>query len=206
MAAAKLACYCDVFCDDHAFSVEEAYTVLTAAVRNGLGLRVHADQFKSGNGAVMASILGAATADHLEAIEDEDIHHLWTAGTQPVLLPGSVFALGRTQYPPARKMIDAGLAIVVATDFNPGSSPIASMPFILSLACLQMNLTPAEALTAATINAAWSLGLGNWKGSLETGKDADFLIHEFRDFRKLTYYIAAPFRPRVFIAGREVIS
>ncbi|MFZ1085386.1 MAG: imidazolonepropionase [Terracidiphilus sp.] len=205
VAAAKLAQYCDVFCDEAAFTVQEAYTVLTAAVRHGLGLRVHADQFKSGNGAVMASILGAATADHLEAIEDEDLHHLWTAGTQPVLLPGSVFALGRTQYPPARKMIEAGLAIVVATDFNPGSSPIASMPFVLSLACLQMGLAPAEALTAATINAAWSLGLGHRKGSLETGKDADFLIHELGDYRELAYYIAAPFRPRVFIAGREVV-
>jgi imidazolonepropionase len=205
VAAAKLARYCDVFCDDHAFTVQEAYTIFTAAIQNGLGLRVHADQFKSGNGAVMASILGAATADHLEAIEDEDIHHLWTAGTQPVLLPGSVFALGRTQYPPARKMIEAGLAIVLATDFNPGSSPIASMPFVLSLACLQMGLSPAEALTATTINAAWSLGLGNRTGSLETGKEADFLIHEVCDYRELAYYIAAPMRPRVFIAGREVM-
>jgi imidazolonepropionase len=204
VAAAGLARYCDAFCDDSAFTVEETRIVLTSAIRNGLGLRVHADQFKSGSGAVMASILGAATADHLEAIEEEDLQHLWTAGTQPVLLPGSVFALSRTQYPPARKMVDAGLAIVVATDFNPGSSPITSMPFILSLSCLQMRLTPAEALTAATINAAWSLGQGNRTGSLETGKQADFLIHEFKDYRELAYYIAAPSRPRVFIAGREV--
>lgn len=204
VAAAGLARFCDVFCDDCAFTVEEAYTVLTAAVRNGLGLRVHADQFRSGSGAVMASILGAATADHLEAIEDEDLRHLWTAGTQPVLLPGSVFALGRTHYPPARKMVDARLAIVVATDFNPGSSPIASMPFVMSLACLQMGLTPAEALTAATINAAWSLGVGERVGSLESGKQADFLIHEFGDYRELAYFIAAPARPRVFIAGTEV--
>jgi imidazolonepropionase len=205
VAAAGLARYCDVFCDESAFTVQEAYKVLTAAIENGLGLRVHADQFKSGNGAVMASILGAATADHLEAIEDEDIYHLWTAGTQPVLLPGSVFALGRTQYPPARKMVEAGLAIVVATDFNPGSSPIASMPFVLSLASLQMGLLPAEALTAATINAAWSLGMGNRIGSLETGKQADLLIYECGDYRELAYYIAAPIRPRVFIAGREVM-
>ena len=204
VAAAKLARYCDAFCDDHAFTVDEAYTVLTAAVRNGLELRVHAEQFRSGTGAVMASILGAATVDHLEAIADEDLFHLWTAGTQPVLLPGSVFALNRTQYPPARKMIEAGLAIVLATDFNPGSSPVPSMPFILSLACLQMRLSPAEALTAATINAAHSLGLGAETGSLEAGKQADFLIHEFTDFRELAYFIAAPARPRVFVAGREV--
>jgi imidazolonepropionase len=106
-------------------------------------------------------------------------------------------------------MVEQGLAIVVATDFNPGSSPITSMPFILSLACLNMALTPAEALTAATINAAWSLqsknlDLGNRVGSLETGKQADFLIHEFSDYRELAYFIAAPATPRVFIAGREV--
>jgi imidazolonepropionase len=204
VAAAKLARYCDAFCDDHAFTVQEAHTVLTAAKRNGLGLRVHAEQFKSGSGAVMASILGAATADHLEAIEDEDLHHLWTAGTQPILLPGSVFALGRDRYPPARKMVERGLGIVLATDFNPGSSPVASMAFILSLACLEMRLTPAEALTAATFNAACSLGMGDRVGSLEAGKEADFLIHEFTDYRELAYFIAAPFRPRVFIAGNEV--
>ena len=206
VAVAKLAQYCDAFCDDHAFTVDECRTVFHSAIRHGLGLRIHAEQFRSGTGAVLASIMGAATADHLEAIEEEDIFHLWTAGTQPVLLPGSVFALSRTQYPPARKMIEAGLGIVLATDFNPGSSPVPSMPFMLSLACLQMGLTPAEALTAATINAACSLGLGNEIGTLETGKQADFLIHECTDYRELAYFIAAPLRPRVFIAGREVAA
>ena len=204
VAALNLARFCDAFCDDHAFTVEEVYTVLTAAVQHGLGLRVHAEQFRSGTGAVMASILGADTVDHLEAIADEDLYHLWTAGTQPVLLPGSVFALSRTAYPPARAMIDRRLAIVLATDFNPGSSPIPSMPFIMSLACLYMALTPAEALTAATVNAAWSLGLGDTLGSLEFGKQADLLIHEFADYRELAYFVAAPACPRVFAAGREV--
>jgi imidazolonepropionase len=203
-AATGAARYCDAFCDDHAFMVDETRAVLTAAKRNGLGLRLHAEQFRPGTGAALAAELGAATADHLETVTEETPALLCDAGVQPVLLPGSVFALGRTQYPPARKMVEMGLAIVLATDFNPGSSPVASMPFMMSLACLQMGLLPAEARTAATINAAWSLGMGDQVGSLETGKQADFLIHEFTDYRELAYFIAAPARPRVFIAGREV--
>ncbi|HXR38886.1 MAG TPA: imidazolonepropionase [Terracidiphilus sp.] len=204
VAAQKLARYCDAFCDDHAFTVDECRTVLTAARRHGLGLRIHAEQFRAGTGAALAAELGAVTADHLETVTDETLVGLRTAGVQPVLLPGSVFALGRTHYPHARAMLDAGLAIVLATDFNPGSSPVPSMPFMLSLACLEMALTPAEAITAATINAACSLNLGAEIGSLEPGKQADLLIHECADYRELAYFIAAPIRPRVFIAGREV--
>jgi imidazolonepropionase len=204
VAALGLANYCDSFCDDHAFTVDECRTVLTAAKHHGLGLRIHAEQFRPNTGAALAAELDAATADHLETVIEEALHQLRAAGVQPVLLPGSVFALSRTNYPPARKMVELGLAIVLATDFNPGSSPVPSMPFMLSLACLQMRLSPAEALTAATINAAHSLGLGSSIGSLEPGKQADFLIHEFTDYRELAYFIAAPNRPRVFIAGREV--
>jgi imidazolonepropionase len=204
VAASKLAGFCDAFCDDHAFTVDESRIVLEAAHRHGLRLRIHAEQFRAGTGAALAAELHASTADHLETATEQTLHALSKSGVQPVLLPGSVFALGRSEYPPARKMIELGLAVVLATDFNPGSSPIASMPFILSLACIEMQLTPAEALSSATINAAWSLGLGNRTGSLETGKDADFLIHEFADYRELPYFIAAPLRPRVFIAGSEV--
>ena len=206
VAALKLVRFCDAFCDDHAFSVDEARRVLTAGRSHGMGLRVHAEQFRPGTGAALAAELGAATADHLEAVTAETLGLLREAGVQPVLLPGSVFALGRAQYPPARKMIEMGLGMVLATDFNPGSSPVASMPFILSLACLQMHLTPAEALAAGTINAAWSLGLGDRIGSLEAGKEADFLIHEFTDYRELAYFIAAPLQPRVFIAGEEMTA
>jgi len=131
VAAAGLARYCDAFCDDHAFTVEESRTVLTAARRHGLGLRVHAEQFRPGTGAALAAELGAATADHLEVVDTEAMARLRVAGVQPVVLPGSVFALGRTHYPPAREMIEQGLGIVLATDFNPGSSPVASMPFVL---------------------------------------------------------------------------
>ncbi len=204
VAREQLARFCDAFCDDHAFTVEETRQVLTAAQRLGLGLRIHAEQFRPGTGAVLAAELGAATADHLETIDDATIAQLARAGVQPVLLPASVFCLSRTQYPPARRMIDAGLAVVLATDFNPGSAPAPSMAFTLSLACLQMRMTPAEALTAATLNAAHSLGLAHEIGSLEPGKRADFLLHEIADYRELAYFAAAPLRPRVFISGREV--
>jgi imidazolonepropionase len=200
----KLARFCDVFCDDHAFTVEETRKVLTAARAHGLELRVHVEQFRPGTGATLAAELHARTADHLETATADTLHALRAAAVQPVLRPGSVFALGRTAYPPTRAMVEHGLAIVLASDFNPGSSPIPSMPFIVSLACLYMGLTPAEALTAATVNAAWSLGLGDSIGSLETGKQADFLIHEFSDFREIAYFIAAAELPRVFIAGRDV--
>jgi imidazolonepropionase len=203
VAAAGLARYCDAFCDDHAFTVEECRIVLTAARAHGLGLRIHAEQFRPGTGAALAAELGAVTADHLETVTEETLAALKRAGVQPVLLPGSVFCLHRTEYPPARAMVAAGLGIVLATDFNPGSSPAASMPFMMSLGCLQMALTPAEVLTAATINAAYSLGVGAEIGSLETGKQADLLIHEISDYRELAYFAAAPLRPRVFIAGEE---
>jgi imidazolonepropionase len=204
VAAQKLAQFCDAFCDDHAFTVEETRQVLTAARAHGLELRLHADQFRSSTGSALAAELHARTADHLETATAETLHALRAAGVQPVLLPGSVFALARTVYPPARTMVECGLPIVLATDFNPGSSPIPSIPLILSLACLYMALSPAEALTASTINAAWSLGLGVSIGSLESGKQADLLIHEFTDYRELAYFTATPERVRVFIAGREV--
>ena len=121
---------------------------------------MHADQLSDSGGAVLAAELRAATADHLEHTSARGILALQAAGVQPVLLPGSVYALGSSRYPSAREMIEAGLAVVLATDFNPGSSPTASMPMILSLACTQMKMTPAEAITAATINAAHSLGRG----------------------------------------------
>jgi imidazolonepropionase len=204
VAELKLAAYCDAFCDDHAFTVEETRVVFAAAQQYGLRLRVHAEQFRPGTGADLAAELGAATADHLEMVTEETLLRLKVANVQPVVLPGSVFALGRTNYPPARKMVEMGLALVLATDFNPGSSPVASMPFMMSLACLQMGLSPAEALSAATINAAYSLDMGDRVGSLEVGKQADLLIHEFEDYRELAYFIAAPARPRVLIGGREV--
>lgn len=200
----KLAQYCDVFCDEHAFTVEEARRVMTCAKQAGLGLRMHVEQFMADGGAALAAELGASTADHLECTDAAGIEALRRAGVQPVLLPASVFCLSRGEYPNARAMIEAGLAPVIATDFNPGSSPSPSMPFVLTLASLYMKMLPAEGIVASTINAAASLGLADEIGSLEPGKRADFQILECKDYRELAYYVGAPWRPRVFVAGQEI--
>jgi imidazolonepropionase len=200
----KLAQFCDVFCDEHAFTVSESREILSAAKHAGLGLRMHVEQFAADGGAALAAELGATTADHLECTDADGIAALARASVQPVLVPASVFCLGRDRYANARALLEAGLGVVLATDFNPGSSPTTSMPFVMSLACQQMKMLPAEALTAATINAAYSLGLGNIVGSLEPGKAADFLIHEFHDYRELAYFAAVPNLPQVFLAGKQV--
>jgi imidazolonepropionase len=200
----QLAEYCDVFCEPGIFSIEESRRILSAARSLGLGIRIHADQLSDSGGATLAAELGAATADHLEHTSARGILALQSAGVQPVLVPGSVYALGSTRYPDAREMIQAGLAVVLATDFNPGSSPTPSMPMILSLACTQMRMTPAEAITAATINAAYSLGLGSEIGSLEPGKQADFVIHDCGDYRELAYFFGVLSAEAVHLAGRPV--
>jgi imidazolonepropionase len=202
VARENLAEYCDVFCEDHVFTVEQAREVLTAARRHGLRARVHADQLANTGGAAMAAQVGAATADHLEHIDDDGIAALGDSGVQPILLPASVYALGLRRYPPARQMIDAGLAVVVASDFNPGSSPVPSMPLIISLACTQMRMTPAEAITAATVNAAHSLDRSKETGSLEPGKYANFTIFDAADYREIAYWAGAPLTWRVYIRGR----
>ncbi|PYI45746.1 MAG: imidazolonepropionase, partial [Verrucomicrobia bacterium] len=176
VAEEKLAEFCDVFCERGYFEVEQSRRILTAARKLGIKLRIHADQLSNFGGAKLAAELEATTADHLEKTDRDGIAAMKSAGVQPILLPGSVYALGSSDYPRAREMIQAGLAVVVATDFNPGSSPTPSMPMILSLACTQMKMSPAEATTAATINAAYSLNRGNTIGSLEQGKLANFAI------------------------------
>jgi len=201
VAEEKLAEYCDVFCEEGAFTSDESCEILSAARCHGLGLRVHADQLSLSGGAKLAAELNCATADHLEHVDPTGIAALKAAKVQPVLLPGSVYALGSHQYPPAREMIDAGLAIVLATDFNPGSSPGPSMTMILSLACTQIKMTPAEAISASTINAAYSLGRGDEIGSLERGKRADFVIHDCEDYRELAYFFGIEHPWRVYVAG-----
>jgi len=202
VAEEKLAEYCDVFCEAGVFTTDESWQILSAARCLGLGLRVHADQLSLSGGARLAAELNAATADHLEHTDAAGIQALKMAKVQPVLLPGSVYALGSSQYPAARQMIEAGLAVVLATDFNPGSSPTPSMPMVLSLACIQMKMTPAEAITAATINAAYSLGRGDEIGSLEKGKRADFVIHDCEDYRELAYFFGIEHPWRVYASGQ----
>ena len=206
VAQERLAEYCDVFCEANVFTTDESWKILSAARCHGMGLRVHADQLSLGGGAQLAAELGSVTADHLEHTDRAGIDALKSAGVQPVLLPGSVYALGSTHYPAAREMIDAGLAVVLATDFNPGSSPTPSMPMILSLAATHMKMIPAEGITASTINAAYSLNRGNELGSLEPGKIADLVIHDCADYRDLAYFFGIEHPWQVYAAGKLVFA
>jgi len=202
VAVERLAEFCDVFCEERVFTADESWRILSAARCHGLGLRMHADQLSLSGGAKLAAELNATTADHLEHTDAEGIAALKKAEVQPVLLPGSVYALGSARYPAAREMIEAGLAVVLATDFNPGSSPTPSMPMILSLASTHMKMTPAESLTAATINAAYSLGRGDQLGSLEVGKRADFVIHDCADYREVAYFFGLEHAHATYVEGR----
>ena len=204
IAQQKLAEYCDVFCEENVFTADESWRILSAARCHGLGLRIHADQLTLGGGAKLAAELGTVTADHLEHTDAEGIAALKSANVQPVLLPGSVYALGSAHYPAARAMIDAGLAVVLATDFNPGSSPTPSMLTVLSLAATHMKMTPAEAITAATINAAYSVNRGDQLGSLEQGKIADFVIHDCEDYRELAYFFGVNHAWQVYCGGVRI--
>ncbi len=204
IATEKLAEFCDVFCERGYFDVKKSRRILTAARELGLRLRIHADQLTSSGGEKLAAELEATTADHLEKTDEQGIAAMKSVGVQPVLLPGSVYVLGSTDYPRAREMIEAGLAVVIATDFNPGSSPTASMPMILSLACTQMKMSPPEAITAATINAAYSLNRGDRIGSLERGKLANFSVFDCEDYRELAYWFGTPQTHSVYVKGKRV--
>jgi len=206
VAREELAEYCDVFCEAKVFTTAEARKILSAARKLGFGLRIHGDQLSLSGGAKLAAELHTATADHLEHTDAAGIAALQAAGVQPVLLPASVYALGSHGYPAAREMIAAGLAVVLATDFNPGSSPTPSMLQVLSLAATQLKMTAAESITAATINAAYSLNRGKRVGSLEAGKSADFVIHDCKDYRELSYFFGIEHSRQVYIGGRLAFS
>jgi imidazolonepropionase len=188
VAVRDLAEYCDVFCDRGAFTVSQSKRLLTRAKEHGLRLRLHAEQLSHTGATRLAVELLAASCDHLEQVNDADIRALAKSDTVATLLPGCDFHLGLKAYAPARKLIDAGAIVGLATDYNPGTSPTVSMPMVLSLACNQMRMTPAEAICAATINAAYSLGRHASIGSLEPGKQADLSVWEVEDYREIPYH------------------
>ncbi len=188
VAAEKLAEFCDVFCDRGAFSRKDSKKILEAGKKHGLAPRVHAEQLTRTGATQLAVQLGAASCDHLEQVSKADIRALAESNTVATLLPGCDFHLGLKQYAPARALIDAGAVVALATDYNPGTSPTMSMPMILSLACTQLRMSPAEAIAAATINTAYSLRREKQIGSIETGKQADLAVFDVEDYREIPYY------------------
>jgi imidazolonepropionase len=183
-----LAEFCDVFCDRGAFTLGQSRRILSEAKQFGLEPRVHAEQLSRTGATQLAVELGAASCDHLEHVNAADIRALGHSRTAATLLPGCDFHLGWKEYAPARKLIEAGAIVALATDYNPGTSPTMSMPMVLSLACTQLRMTPAEAIAAATINGAYALRREKTVGSLETGKQADLTVFEVEDYREIPYY------------------
>ena len=188
VAGQNLAEFCDVFCDRGAFTRLEAKRILVEGKRHGLVPRLHAEQLSRKRAAQLGVELGAASCDHLEQINSSDITALAGSRTAATLLPGCDLHLGWRNHAPARKLIDAGAIVALATDYNPGTSPTVSMPMILSLACTQLRMTPAEAIAAATINGAYALRREKIVGSIETGKQADLAVFEVEDYREIPYY------------------
>ena len=184
----RLAEFCDVFCDRGAFTVEQSKRVLQAGREWGLEPRMHAEQLSRTGAARLAILLRAASCDHLEKVNKGDIAALGGSETVATLLPGCDFHLGLKQYAPARALIEARAIVSLATDYNPGTSPTVSMPMILSLACTQLRMSPAEAITAATINAAHALRREKSIGSLDVGKQADIAVFDVADYREIPYH------------------
>ncbi len=187
-AEAGLARFCDVFCEEGVFTAEESRRVLAAGVRHGLLPRLHADEFVDSGGAALAAELGALSADHLIAVSPAGIEALAGSGVTAVLLPGTSFFLMKHRYAPARRLVEAGVPIALATDCNPGSSHTESLPMVVVLAVFELGLTIEESLTAATLNAACCLGLGGEIGSVETGKRADLVLLDAPNLLHLVYH------------------
>ncbi len=205
VARRRMARFADAFVDAHAFSVEEARLILEAAKGHGLKVRLHADQLADDGGALLAAELGAATADHLEFASDEGLEAMARAGTCGVLLPAATFFLMMDRKPPGRRLLDAGVPVVVATDFNPGTCPCESMSAAVWFACLTAGLGVDEAITATTLNAAHSLGLADQVGSIEVGKRADLVVYDFPNRYHLVYRFGAPRIKAVVAGGKQVV-
>jgi imidazolonepropionase len=206
VAHENLAEFCDVFCDRGAFTVAQARAVLTAGRLCGMVPRVHAEQLAHTGAAKLAVELHAASADHLEQINAADIRALANSDVVSTLLPGCCAHLGIPHIAPARKLIDAGAIVALATDYNPGTSPTVNMSMIMSLACAQMKMSPAEAITAATINAAYSLRRADRIGSLEVGKFADLAVFDVADYREIPYYFGVNLCVLTMKRGKVIYS
>jgi imidazolonepropionase len=191
IAAEGLARFADVFCEPGVFTVPESREILSAARASGLALKLHADELSAGGAAELAAALRATSADHLAAVSDDGIAALAAAGTVATLLPGTMLFLGKRDHAPARRMIEAGCAVALATDFNPGTSPTTNFPLVLTLAVSQLGLSVAEALIAGTVNGAAALGLADRVGQLAPGHAADLALWGVRDVRELPYWYGA---------------
>ncbi len=196
-----IARFCDVFCEPGVFTVEQSRRVLSAAKSHGLRPKIHADELEGSGGAELAAEMEATSADHLAAISDEGVQAIAEAGTVGVLLPGTMMYLGKKQQAPARRLVDAGAAIALATDFNPGSSPGVSLPFMATLGVSQMGLLPAEAVTAITVNGAAAVGEASNRGQIASGYRADITQTAVDDWRELPYWYGVNFVTQVWIGG-----
>lgn len=195
--------FADVFCERNAFSLDQVRRVFETAVELGFGLKAHVDQFTNLGGSAFAVDQKAVSVDHLDAISIDEINSLAASETVGIVIPTENFNAGKTTYANARKMIDAGCAIALSTDFNPGSAPCPSMPMAMAISCRYQKLLPSEALNAATINAAFGIGLGNTHGSIEVGKSADLNVLECDDYRMLAYEFGGSLVSRVMKSGLE---
>jgi imidazolonepropionase len=189
-AKRKLAQFVDVFCDKGAFTTEETEQIFTAAEKHGLSVRAHMGQLSE---TVLEPFLrfNPASLDHMDHVNESDISQLAKRDTVATLVPGANYFLGLKDYPDARRLIDAGVPVALASDYNPGTSPTVSMPMAMSLACTHMKMSPAETVAAATINGAWALRVADRKGSIEPGKDADLAVFDVKDYREIPYWFGA---------------
>ena len=206
VVAEKLATFADVFCEPGVFTIAESRELLTSARAAGLRLKLHADELSPSGGAELAAELRATSADHLAAISDGGIRALASSGTVATLLPGTMLFLGKGTRPPARALLDAGAAVALATDFNPGTSPTPNLPFILTLAVSELHLSVAEAVLAATVNGAAALGLAGETGQLAPGFSADIALFEVEDIRELPYWYADRRCRRTWVRGKACHS
>ncbi len=200
----RLAEFCDVFCEDGYFSVEQSRRILETARDLGMGLKIHAEEFTDLGGAKLAGELGALSADHLLHVSDEGIAALKAGGTVATLLPGTAFYLRLRDYAPARKLLDAGVPVALATDFNPGSCMSENLQLVMTLACLQMGMTPAEVIRAVTLNGAKAVDRHHDRGSLTVGKRADLALFRVRSYNELLYHFGVNHLSRVYVAGECV--